>query len=66
MKSGPEKSGPGGGTDHERPRVILDENGDLDTIFLSHINQINSHLRSDASQLLAYKALKESGLQHVT
>ena len=59
MLSGPQ---PHGGTDHERPRVVLDKNGDLDTIFLSHINT----QRGDASQLLAYKALQESGLQYVS
>lgn len=46
---GPEVT-PGGG-DHERPRVVLDVDGDVDTLFVSTL--VNA-AENDASALLAY------------
>lgn len=43
--------------DHERPRVVLDENGDLAAILVgSHFPDSDPHLKcTDAAQLLMFK-----------
>lgn len=40
------------GQDHERPRVVLDENGDLLTLFVSHIS---SETTTDEAALYAFR-----------
>ena len=52
MLTGPEPSA--AGNDHERPRVSLDANGDLDLLFVPHLA---SETSSDEASLLVYKAL---------
>ena len=45
--------------DHERPRMIVDENGDVDILFMSSIlgpEEYSGTAGKDASQLLAMKA----------
>lgn len=53
--TGPEPSA--AGNDHERPRVTLDANGDLDFLFLSHMTTEAASSGEDEAALLVYKAL---------
>jgi hypothetical protein len=52
-----------GGTvivDHERPRVVLDANGDVDIFFTSSLPQDRGANNNDHSRLLAFRAKKRA------
>jgi hypothetical protein len=46
--------------DHERPRVVLDANGDVDIFFTSSLPQDARANNNDHSRLLAFRAKKRA------
>ena len=51
---------PGAGGPNERPRVLLDDNGDLQALFVGQTPTAGS----DASRTAAYTAVRGLGLKH--
>ena len=56
--SGPPNHLAEGGGDNERPRVVLDENGDLEWLFVSQLLAVRgADGGQDAARLAAFRAL---------